>query len=90
MHQSKKIKEVKAVVSKKFSLKEGPFILGLESALQELDVHRQAYHGAVHKLLKVTHVYKMYNTSPAVNVIINAKFCASKPFCYTTCTCTSV
>ena len=57
VHQTKEI-----VVFKKFSLKEGPFILGLESALQELDVHRQAYQGGtfvgnhVHKLLKVTHV----------------------------------
>ena len=62
VHQTKEIEEVNTVVSKKFSLKEGPFILGLESALQELDVHRQAYQGGtfvgnhVHKLLKVTHV----------------------------------
>ena len=58
-YQSKEIEELKGVVSKKFSLKEGPYILGLESALQEMDVHRQAYQGGtfvgnhVHKLLKV-------------------------------------
>ena len=60
---------MKAVISKKFSLKEGPFIAGLERTLQELHVQRQAYHGAtfvgnhVHKLLKVT----VYNNSIVQN-----------------------
>ena len=50
-------------MAKKFNLKEGPFFLGLEAALQEMDVHRQAYQGGtfvgnhVHKLIKVTYIY---------------------------------
>ena len=43
--QGKEFEELKRVVSKKFSLKNGPFILGLENALQELNVQRQAYQG---------------------------------------------
>ena len=49
----------------KFSLKEGPFFKGLETALHDLNVHRQVYQGGtfvgnhVHKLLKVqvTHMH---------------------------------
>ena len=57
--QGKEVEELKGVVSNKFSLKDGPFILGLEDALQELNVQRQAYQGGtfvgnhVHHLLQV-------------------------------------
>ena len=48
-----------ATVKKEFSVKEGPFVKELDSALQCIGVHHQQYFGAafignhVHKALKV-------------------------------------
>ena len=48
-----------ATVKKGFSVKEGPFVKKLDSALQSIGVHRQQYFGGafvgnhVHKALKV-------------------------------------
>ena len=60
------MEELKAVVSERFNLSEGPFFRRLHNTLQELEVHRQAYQGGifvgnhVHKLLKVIE-YTYYN-----------------------------